>query len=1039
MADPLPTTIGRYHIRAFIARGGMGTVYLAWDPSLDRQLAIKLLREADNEELRIRFTREAKSAASLRHRNIVTVFDVGHEGTRPFIAMEYVNGQTLADLIKGHTQLSTTRKLRLVEDLCDGLAYAHGRGIVHRDVKPANLMLDADGVLKILDFGIARAVTDSGMTQTGLLVGSLNYMSPEQVAGNPVDGRSDEFAVGAVLFELCANRPAFPGSLESGLLHRILVQPVDEVLALAPNLDASIAAIVTRALQKDPEHRFPDLRAMAGEIAAVRERLEIEGRTEPSDAGETRRPQELFPAVPTPPVVPPSDATPRTPKRGTSREDLARRRAAHIDEHLGAARRSFDAGDLDDAIAHCEQVLLLDPDDAPASELLERARNRRDELQADQLIGEAEIRLSQGDVTRASALVTEALALAPGYARSRELSNRVEEALRVRELERQRAAAVSAAVDRGESALRASEFEAALANCVQALEIEPSNAAALALQQRVREGIAREERRRIDQAAQQTADEARRLFDAGEHAEALALLEDFRPAHSIVSQLWTELASRAASGSDDDLIETLAVPPRDDSHAGDETVIARGPVSSTPAGAAIEDLEATAVRPPEVRTPSAFEALASSPSTGPEPRRRDQPVEVSRPVRRRGYGFAAAAVAAAVLAAVGYFGFRGRNPSTTEVASTRTESAAPEPAARSGVPPASGDSPSASPATPSSVPASSAPIEPTVPAPVAPPQRSVDALVKAARSSIAAGRYQEALGAVEEGLKSTPNQPELRGLARQVAAAAERDATAARRSVGNASLNEAPGREGVQAFNRARQLARTGQSAQAAQAYWRAADAFRSAAAAPTSPAPSDRPTSAARSDRPGRASEEGTAAAARAPSTSPSVEPPPASVVNAAPPPAAAPSTPAPTPVAPSVTSAATSVASPAPPVATPEPPTRRREPVDETASATAAIRSTLAAYAQGFRSLDVQAVARVFPSVNVASLTRAFQDAREQDVSIDIANVAIQGSRATVTGRLRQVFRPKVGREIDRLTNVEFEMQKVGNNWMIASRRDR
>ena len=149
--DGLPSAIGRYEIKAFIARGGMGTLYLASDPVLQRQVAIKLLREADNDELRARFTREARAAANLRHRNIVTIFDVGDHDGQPFMAMEYIHGQTLGSLIATDPPPSTVRRLEFIEDLCDGLAYAHKRGVVHRDIKPANLMVDADGTLKILD------------------------------------------------------------------------------------------------------------------------------------------------------------------------------------------------------------------------------------------------------------------------------------------------------------------------------------------------------------------------------------------------------------------------------------------------------------------------------------------------------------------------------------------------------------------------------------------------------------------------------------------------------------------------------------------------------------------------------------------------------------------------------------------------------------------------------------------------------------------------------------------------------------------------
>src|SRR5258706_6653210 len=343
--EPLPSAIGRYQVRDFIARGGMGIVYLAWDPHLEREVAIKLLREADNEDLRLRFTREARSAANLRHRTIVTIFDVGEHEQRPFIAMEYVQGKPLSQMVSGDAPMSTVRNLQLIEALCAGLSYAHVRGVVHRDVKPANLMVDGDDVLKILDFGIARAMADAGMTQAGFLVGTLNYMSPEQVAGKALDGRSDMFAVGAVLYELLARKQAFPGNLESGLLHKILNQEPVNFEKVCANFDPAIATIVRRSLEKDPNKRFADLRIMATEIASVRQRLDATARAA-ADSDTNIVSPEIAPTLV------------RPPRRETDRDELTRRRLVHIEESLNAARRALEARDYDGVVTSCEQALL---------------------------------------------------------------------------------------------------------------------------------------------------------------------------------------------------------------------------------------------------------------------------------------------------------------------------------------------------------------------------------------------------------------------------------------------------------------------------------------------------------------------------------------------------------------------------------------------------------------------------------------------------------------------------------------------------------
>ena len=246
----------------------MGAVYLAWDPMLERQIVLKLLRD-DSEGLRERFTREAKAVARLHHPHIVTIFDVGEDHGQPFIAMEYVEGPTLFDVIRARTPLPIDRRLELVEQLCDGLAFAHRAGIVHRDIKPANLMVDREGMLKVLDFGIAR-VGPAATTHAGTLVGTLNYMSPEQVMGQALDHRSDIFAVGGVFYELLSYRQAFPGGLDSGILNRILHQPPEPLATICQGLDPDIVRVVEKAMEKDPAKRYQDLPPMRREVHRIR-------------------------------------------------------------------------------------------------------------------------------------------------------------------------------------------------------------------------------------------------------------------------------------------------------------------------------------------------------------------------------------------------------------------------------------------------------------------------------------------------------------------------------------------------------------------------------------------------------------------------------------------------------------------------------------------------------------------------------------------------------------------------------------------------
>ncbi len=262
----VPATVSRYEIKQELGRGAMGTLYLALDPLIDRLVAVKLLR-VDTEELRSRFLREARAGGRLQHKNIVTFYDVGVHDDQPFIAMEYIKGETLAEIISRKATLSLDRKLKLIEELCDGLGYAHDAGLIHRDIKPANLMVtEGAGELKILDFGIARVTDLTGLTQAGGILGTMHYMSPEQAQGRPLDHRSDIFAVGAVLYEILTYRRAFAGR---DLRDVLQFTPVP-IAQLAPSLDPVVDDVIERALLPEPEDRYQHLRELAKRLTDVR-------------------------------------------------------------------------------------------------------------------------------------------------------------------------------------------------------------------------------------------------------------------------------------------------------------------------------------------------------------------------------------------------------------------------------------------------------------------------------------------------------------------------------------------------------------------------------------------------------------------------------------------------------------------------------------------------------------------------------------------------------------------------------------------------
>ncbi len=317
----IPTQIGRYEVVRTLGSGGMGAVYLARDPAIDRLVAIKLLREGlDSPELRERFTREARASGRLRHPNIVTIFQAGEHNSQPFIVMEYIAGSSLAETIRDRVAITITTKIKIIEELCNGLAYAHKSGIVHRDIKPENIVLDSDGTVKILDFGIARIaeVSEQGLTRVGMMIGTPNYMSPEQIDAGTADFRSDIFAVGVVMYELMTYSRAFPGET-IGVLHKILQTEPEPIEKFCPLIDPAIVAIVRRAMEKRPEDRYQDLAVMRRELERVRARLD--DQMEKGRAGETV-------SMPTPvPSVIGEGAFARPDEAALQRQDEAERAA----------------------------------------------------------------------------------------------------------------------------------------------------------------------------------------------------------------------------------------------------------------------------------------------------------------------------------------------------------------------------------------------------------------------------------------------------------------------------------------------------------------------------------------------------------------------------------------------------------------------------------------------------------------------------------------------------------------------------------------
>jgi hypothetical protein len=488
MPTNLPESIGKFRIIQPIRDGGMGKLYLARDPDISRQVAIKLMREgADDDELRERFIREAQSASTLRHDHIVTIFETGTYDGLPFIVMEYIQGDTLGDIIKQRTEMPVARKLQLLEELCDGMDYAHRKRVIHRDIKPANVMIDDEGKLRILDFGIARLGT--GFTAFGKVMGTPNYMAPEQWDGHGVDGRSDIFAAGALAYEFFSYQRAFPGNDLPSVMRLITTGSPRPLRDVSPGIDAELAKIIERCLARDPKQRFQTFGELLKCFAAVRERL-----------------VQFI-------------------------EDPERERAERIRRHVETARQAFEGGRYAAALSACKEALLLDPSQPEARGLAESARiSIEHERVMFELLTEAKGELDRGAVTSASLLADRALSLDPDSAQAIALREAVDQMRRRLAEERERQRQLREALDAAQRALATESFSTVTACLDRVFQLEPNNAEGLALRDRAAAAQAARQKAELEaRNAQAAIEQARRQFAAGDHTGAIARLVAFQP------------------------------------------------------------------------------------------------------------------------------------------------------------------------------------------------------------------------------------------------------------------------------------------------------------------------------------------------------------------------------------------------------------------------------------------------------------------------------------------------------------------------------
>jgi eukaryotic-like serine/threonine-protein kinase len=287
---------GRYKLEAKLGSGGMSTVYLAKDATLDRAVAVKVMhREMSEQPDQLeRFRQEARAVAKLSHPNVVAVIDAGEDGGHPYIVFEYVEGETLKQRIARVGALDTQEALAYAIEIARGLTVAHARNMVHRDIKPQNVLIDAEGRAKLTDFGISRQLEQDGMTATGRVLGTTDYVAPEQAMGRPVDIRSDIYSLGVVLYEMLIGQVPFHADSQVGVAMKHVNEELPDVQQRRPEISAAAALVVERATDKDPAQRYQEVGEMIDDLSTA---LEVEAARAGSTTGEATS---VLDAVPPP-------------------------------------------------------------------------------------------------------------------------------------------------------------------------------------------------------------------------------------------------------------------------------------------------------------------------------------------------------------------------------------------------------------------------------------------------------------------------------------------------------------------------------------------------------------------------------------------------------------------------------------------------------------------------------------------------------------------------------------------------------------------
>jgi serine/threonine protein kinase len=441
-------TIGKYEITAEIGRGAMGEVYKARDPLIGRMVALKVITSGltNKPELLERFYQEARSAGALQHPNIVTVYELGKEGELPFIAMEFLGGDSLEKMIARQEPLPLAKKVGYIIQICRALEYAHKHGVVHRDIKPGNIMGTTEGTVKVVDFGIARLV-DASKTQTGTLIGTLGYMSPQQLRGEHADERSDIWAVGVLFYELLCYKRPFQGDNPAALMMSIISKEPLPLMGSGADCTSEVETIIFRMLQKEAIDRYQSMEEVLLDLDPVlrqlqRERVDdlVSESQKLVDAGDLKTAQQLLREA----LHADSSHTEAKALLDKVSRELRRQQVLpRVKEQIDKAREKLDAGRFQEAKAEAQAALQLDSTYQPAREMLaevEGAVNRVREI--DKKLRVSKQHVAEGSLTDADRQLDDVLALDADNAQAQELRRQIREEVARREQRKQQAEAI---------------------------------------------------------------------------------------------------------------------------------------------------------------------------------------------------------------------------------------------------------------------------------------------------------------------------------------------------------------------------------------------------------------------------------------------------------------------------------------------------------------------------------------------------------------------------------------------------------------------